>query len=61
MILMYTATIDELYHNSLLRLFVERIFWLNAARALAIILVVFTHAHERSALDSDMLRSIFTA
>ncbi|MGR7280864.1 acyltransferase [Klebsiella aerogenes] len=38
---------------------VKRIFWLDAARAIAIILVVFTHAHERAGIHSEMLRSIF--
>lgn len=37
----------------------KRVFWLDAARAIAIILVVFTHAHERVAIQSDMLRSVF--
>lgn len=38
---------------------VKRIFWLDAARAIAIILVVFTHAHERAGIHSEMLRSFF--
>ena len=37
----------------------KRIFWLDAARAIAIFLVVFTHAHERAGIHSEMLKSIF--
>lgn len=37
----------------------KRVFWLDAARAIAIILVVFTHAHERAGIQSVMLKSIF--
>lgn len=37
----------------------KRVFWLDAARAIAIILVVFTHAHERAGIQSEMLRSVF--
>lgn len=40
---------------------VKRIFWLDAARAIAIILVVFTHAHERAGIHSEMLRSFSIA
>ncbi|HDU3463212.1 TPA: acyltransferase family protein [Klebsiella aerogenes] len=37
----------------------ERIFWLDASRAIAIALVVFTHSHEQAGIHSELLRSIF--
>lgn len=36
-----------------------RIFWLDASRAIAIALVVFTHSHEQAGIHSELLRSIF--
>ncbi|PVX31700.1 acyltransferase-like protein [Pasteurella langaaensis DSM 22999] len=37
----------------------QRIFWLDAARAIAIVLVVFTHIHERVGIDNYLLKSLF--
>ncbi len=37
----------------------KRVFWLDLARALAIALVVFTHAHERAGIGNDLLKSVF--
>lgn len=37
----------------------QRIFWLDAARAIAIVLVVFTHIHERVGVDNYLLQSFF--
>lgn len=37
----------------------NRIYWLDATRAIAILLVVFTHAHEQAGISNEMLRSIF--
>lgn len=37
----------------------ERIFWLDAARAIAIILVVFTHSHENAHIQSVFFKSLF--
>lgn len=37
----------------------NRVFWLDAARAIAILLVVFTHSHEIARIDDNLLKSIF--
>lgn len=37
----------------------NRIYWLDATRAFAILLVVFTHAHEQAGISNEMLRSVF--
>lgn len=37
----------------------KRIYWLDVARAVAIILVVFTHAHEQAGVNSILLKSIY--
>lgn len=37
----------------------RRIFWLDVSRALAILLVVFTHAHEVAGIQNNLLISIF--
>jgi len=38
---------------------VKRIAWLDVARALAVIFVVFTHAHEQAGVQSILLKSIY--
>lgn len=37
----------------------KRIYWLDAARAIAIILVVFTHSHEQAWVSDPLLASVF--
>lgn len=37
----------------------KRVFWMDAVRAVAICLVVFTHAHERAGIQSQTLKSLF--
>ncbi|HGH4680000.1 TPA: acyltransferase [Enterobacter roggenkampii] len=37
----------------------NRIYWLDATRAIAILLVVFTHAHEQAGISNELLRSLF--
>ncbi|NCH57666.1 hypothetical protein EHJ10_02320 [Cronobacter dublinensis] len=36
-----------------------RIFWIDCARFVAIIMVVFTHAHESARVTSEAAKSIF--
>ncbi|MDF7676852.1 acyltransferase [Neisseriaceae bacterium ESL0693] len=37
----------------------KKIIWLDATRAIAIILVVFTHAHENASISNNILVSVF--
>lgn len=37
----------------------QRIFWLDSVRAIAIVLVVFTHIHENVGIDNYLLKSFF--
>lgn len=37
----------------------QRIYWLDAGRAIAIVLVVFTHIHERVGVNNYLLASLF--